>query len=301
MPGKICFVVMGPTAVGKTAAAIRLAQHLHTDIISADSRQCYREMNIGVAKPTAAQLALVKHYFINSHSIHDDVTAASFEEYALHAAAEIFAHNDTAVMVGGTGLYIKAFCEGMDHIPAIASAIREEVITNYEEKGLPWLQQQLQEKDPLFAAQGEMQNPQRMMRALEVILATGESIRSFQTGKKAVRDFQIVRINLELPKELLYEQINTRVDQMIEEGLVEEVESLYSYRSLNALQTVGYTEIFDYLDRKIPIEEAISLIKRNTRHYAKRQVTWFKKFGAEYTVDLRQEPSLGVLVDKELQ
>lgn len=274
---KTCIIVAGPTAVGKTGIAIRLARHFNTSIISADSRQCYKELNIGVAKPSDAQLQLVKHYFINSHTVTDEVNAGSFEQYALAAAAEIFRTNNVAIMAGGTGLYIKAFCEGMDDIPAIDASLRAAIMAGYTQDGLPWLQNQIREKDPRWFASGEIQNPQRVMRALEVVMATGESILSFQSAKKTSRDFNILKIGLNLPRDLLYQQVNARVDQMIEQGLVDEVRSLSPWRGLNALQTVGYHEIFEYLEGTIDLPRAIELIKRNTRHYAKRQLTWFSK------------------------
>ena len=276
-PDKTVIIIAGPTAVGKTAVAIQLAQHFQTAIISADSRQCFAELNIGVARPSVAELQQVPHYFIASHSIHEEVTAVTFEQYALQKANDLFQTHDTIIMVGGTGLYIKAFCEGLDLIPGIDASIRQQVMQLYEEKGLTWLQQQLQEKDPLFAKEGEMQNPQRMMRALEVLESTGQSILSFRTGEKAKRDFKIIKIGLELPKEELHRNIATRVDNMIAAGLVEEVQGLTPFRNLNALQTVGYKELFDYLDGATSLEKAIEQIKTNTRQYAKRQMTWFKK------------------------
>ena len=274
---KTCIVIAGPTAVGKTKLAIQIAQHFSTKIISADSRQCYKELNIGVAKPSDEELNQVQHFFINSHSIHDALNAADFESYALQHVESIFQENDYAVIVGGTGLYIKAFCGGMDHIPATPSEIRKEIIDHYNQFGLDWLNKQLQENDKEFSSKGEMQNPQRMMRALEVIRSTGKSILSFQSGKKEKRDFEIIKIGLELPRPLLYNQINNRVDQMIEMGLMDEVKSLIPFKSLNALQTVGYTELFDYFEGNIDKTSAIELIKQNTRHYAKRQMTWFKR------------------------
>ena len=257
--------------------AIALAQHLNTAIISADSRQCYKEMNIGVAKPSPEQLQQVKHYFINSHGVTDNVNAGMFEQYALQSVNEIFQDHDTAVMVGGTGLYIRAFCEGMDAMPPVSTALREEINTKYKEAGLAWLQQELQEKDPGWYASGEIQNPQRMMRALEVVLATGKSIRMFQQAHTAERNFRIIKIGLNLPREELYRNINSRVDEMMGRGLENEVRSLLPYRGLNALQTVGYSEIFAFLDGSLDRDLAIDHIKRNTRHYAKRQLTWFLK------------------------
>lgn len=277
MNEKTCIIIAGPTAVGKTAAAIEVARHFNTAIISADSRQCFKEMTIGVAKPSQEELQQVRHYFINSHSIHDDVNAAVFEQYALQAANEIFRQHDVAVVTGGTGLYIKAFCEGLDDMPPVSPDIRQSITEQYEQHGLAWLQQQVQLHDPVYYATGEIQNPQRLIRALEVKQATGQSIRSYQQGKKATRDFNIIKVGLELPKPELHARINARVDSMIEQGLVKEVQSLLPFKQLNALQTVGYTEIFDYLEGKISLEQAVERIKTNTRQYAKRQLTWFKK------------------------
>ena len=257
--------------------AIALAQHFKTDIISADSRQCYKELNIGVAKPSSVQLQLVKHYFINSHSITEDVNAGTFERYALNAANEIFKDHDVAIMVGGTGLYIRAFCDGMDAIPAAGADLRNEINSKYIAGGIEWLQNEIKEKDPAWYAAGEIQNPQRIMRALEVMMHTGKSILSFQQAVKAERNFNIIKIGLTLPREELYRNINTRVDEMINDGLEAEVRSLQQYKSLNALQTVGYREMFEYFDGQVDKAAAIENIKKNTRHYAKRQLTWFNK------------------------
>lgn len=274
---KRVIIVAGPTAVGKTAVAIQLAQHFNTSIISADSRQCFRELNIGVARPSAAELETVPHYFIASHSIQEEVTAATFETYALKKVNELFAVSDTVIMVGGTGLYIKAFCEGLDAIPAIDPVIRERIMQMYAANGIAWLQQEIESKDPAFHAEGEIQNPQRMMRALEVIEGTGQSILSFRKGKKTGRDFAIIKTALELPREELIRNIDTRVDQMMQAGLLEEVRSLLPHQQLNALRTVGYAELFDHLNGVLPLNEAVERIKINTRQYAKRQMTWFKK------------------------
>ena len=277
MNTKTCIIIAGPTAVGKTAVAIEIARHFNTEIISADSRQCFKEMTIGVAKPSKDELQQVHHYFINSHSIHDEVNAAVFEQYALQAADKIFQQHDIAVVTGGTGLYIKAFCEGLDDMPPVSIDVRQSITAQYEQQGLAWLQQQVQQADPLFYATGEIQNPQRLIRALEVKQATGVSIRTFQQGKKATRSFNIIKLGLELPKPELHARINARVDTMMEQGLVKEVEGLIPCRSMNALQTVGYSELFDYLDGNASLQHAIDRIKTNTRHYAKRQMTWFKK------------------------
>ncbi|MEO6489397.1 MAG: tRNA (adenosine(37)-N6)-dimethylallyltransferase MiaA [Ferruginibacter sp.] len=274
---KTCIIICGPTAVGKTSVAISLAKYFSTRIISADSRQCFNELNIGVAKPSAQQLSEVHHFFINSHSIHDSISAADFETYALSSIENIFKKNDTAVMVGGTGLYIKAFCEGMDEIPVIEQSIRNKIIANYKNNGIDWLRGQVKEHDKKYFDKGETGNPQRMMRALEVKLSTGESITSFQTLSKKQREFNIIKIGLELPRPELYQHINDRVDMMINIGLLKEVESLLEFQQLNALQTVGYKELFDLLNGKQSLGKAIELIKQNTRNYAKRQMTWFRK------------------------
>ena len=274
---KICIVIAGPTAVGKTTLAIQLAQQFNTQIISADSRQCFKELNIGVAKPSPEQLQLVKHYFINSHSVTEDINAVVFEQYALKKINEIFTKHDIAVMVGGTGLYIKAFCNGIDEVPVVDMTIRKKIISEYELLGLEWLQQEVQKNDPAYFTKGEIKNPQRLMRALEVKLSSGKSILDFQTQQKKQRNFNIIKIGLELPKEELYKNINRRVDEMIEKGLPEEVKQLQQYKNLNALQTVGYRELFDYEDGILTMEKAVEQIKLNTRHYAKRQMTWFKK------------------------
>ncbi len=277
---KTVIIIAGPTAVGKTALAIELARHFNTEIISADSRQCFKELNIGVARPSEDELRQVKHHFIASHSIHEEVTAATFEEYALQKVNELFLLHDVVVMVGGTGLYIKAFCEGLDSIPAIDPAIRQQVMKGYEEKGLPWLQEKIRQRDSLFFEKGEIQNPQRLMRALEVVEATGQSIFSFRNKDKVKRDFTIIKIGLEIQKEELHRNIHTRVDKMIGAGLVEEVRSLLPYRHLNALQTVGYAELFEYIDGSVSLEKAAEKIKAATRQYAKRQLTWFRKDAA---------------------
>jgi tRNA dimethylallyltransferase len=274
---KTVIIICGPTAAGKTSVAIELAKHFQTEIISADSRQCFKELNIGVARPSINELQQVKHHFIASHSIQEEVNAAVFEKFALQKTYELFQQHNVIVMVGGTGLYLKAFCEGLDNIPDIEPAIRQNIVDNYETKGLEWLQQEVKQKDPIFYSTGEMKNPQRMMRALEVMEATGQSIVSFRKGAKADRNFTIIQAGLELPKEELHRNINTRTDKMMEAGLIIEVKELLPYKKLNALQTVGYKELFEHLDGKISLPEAIEKIKINTRQYAKRQTTWFKK------------------------
>src|SRR6187549_1892410 len=223
---KTCIIIVGPTAVGKTAIAVQLAQHFSTEIISADSRQCFKELNLGVAKPSAEELELVKHHFISSHHIKDTLNAAIFEQYALGKIRGIFKQHDVAVMVGGTGLYVKTFANGIDEVPVIKPEIREQIIADYEWEGLAWLQKEVQTKDPLYFEKGETQNPQRLMRALEVKLSTGKSIIEFQTQQKKHRDFDIIKIGLEMPREELNTRINKRVDGMMQSGLLEEVKTL---------------------------------------------------------------------------
>ena len=273
-------IVVGPTAVGKTKYAIELAQQLNTEIISADARQCYQELNIGVARPSDEELAQVKHHFIASHSIQDTLNAGVFEQYALAKATELLEKFGSLVLVGGTGLYIKAFTEGMDQIPAIDPAIRNQIQQEVSTKGIDWLQDQVKQLDPDYwaiADLGEQQNAQRLSRALEVMTGTGQSILSFQQQTKKARPFKVQKIGLEMPREQLYDKINQRVLQMVEMGLEEEVKALRPQFHLNALQTVGYQEWLPYLEDNQSKEAVLQAIQQNTRHYAKRQMTWFKK------------------------
>jgi len=277
MGAKTVIIITGPTAAGKTALSLAVARHFQTSIISADSRQCFRELNIGVAKPSTEALQEIKHEFINSHSIHEEVNAALFEELALQWANEIFTRRDVLVMAGGTGLYLKAFSEGMDAMPPAHEQLRAEIREKYRQNGLLWLQQQISLKDPEFDKLGETRNPQRMMRALEVMESTGRSVLSFRNTSPKNRPFRILSFGLQIPKDILYQRINERVDWMMESGLLEEVRSLLPFRDLNALRTVGYAELFDYLNGNSGLADAVSRIKQNTRHYAKRQMTWFRR------------------------
>lgn len=270
-------VIAGPTAVGKTGLALDLATKFGTEIISADSRQCYREMNIGTAKPDKSELEAVPHHFINSHSIKDPVTVADFEKYALAQLSRIFRKHNVAILCGGTGLYIKAVCEGMDDMPEVDKETADSVQASYEEKGMVWLREQVAAEDPEFYAKGEIQNPARLLRALTFKRSSGESILHYQSGQIKERPFEIIPIALDLPREILYERINRRVDNMMRKGLLEEVKSLLPYRKLKSLNTVGYSELFDHLEGKISLEEAVTGIKQHTRNYAKRQLTWLRK------------------------
>jgi tRNA dimethylallyltransferase len=274
---KTLYVIAGPTASGKTAAAIALAQRLATEIVSADSRQCYREMTVGTAKPSAAELATVRHHFIDEFPVDRALTAADYETIALGYLEHIFATHDTAVLCGGTGLYIQALCHGLDKMPETDPEIVAAVEQGYAAGGVLWLQQELAIADPEFFATGEIQNPARMIRALSFVRTTGTSIMQYRTRSKKQRGFRIVKAGLELPRALLYQRINDRVDQMMAQRLEAEVRALIPFRHLKNLQTVGYAELFAYIDGTCTLAEAVDKIKQHTRNYAKRQMTWFKK------------------------
>jgi tRNA dimethylallyltransferase len=277
MPLKTVIIITGPTASGKTGLAVALAKHLNTSIISADSRQCFRELNIGVAKPSPEQLAAIPHFFINSHSILEEVSAAIFESLAMRWCEDVFSTHDSVILCGGTGLYIRAFRDGLDEIPAIDEKIRKEIISAYQEQGINWLRESVRLADPEFFSTGEIANPQRLARALEVIKSTGRSIISFRKQEKKDRPFRILEFAIRLPRKELYRRIDERVDIMMDAGLLDEVKSLLPNQQLNALQTVGYSELFDYLNGKCSLDESIRLIKQNSRHYAKRQITWINR------------------------
>ncbi|QEM11977.1 tRNA (adenosine(37)-N6)-dimethylallyltransferase MiaA [Mucilaginibacter rubeus] len=270
-------VVAGPTAVGKTAAAIKLAQHFNTAVVSADSRQFFREMSIGTAKPDENELAAAKHYFINSHSISESFSVGDFEKQGLALLDELFKIHNKVILAGGSGLYIKAICEGFDDLPVADTAVREKLNLELEEKGLEVLQKKLKQVDPDYYNEVDLNNPQRIIRALEVFETSGKTFSSYRNATVNKRPFNVIKLMLDMPREKLYERINLRVDLMVKQGLVQEVQSLLPYRYLNALNTVGYSEIFDYFDGKISLDEALLLIKQNTRRFAKRQLTWFRK------------------------
>ena len=277
MQTKKLIVIVGPTAVGKTSVAITVARHFETEIISADSRQIFKELNIGTAKPSPQELQSVKHHFINSHSIHEPYDAAQYGRDALLLIEQLFLRHDHLVLCGGSGLYVKAVCEGFDDIPDIPETVREKLMNEYGQHGLKILQDKMLRLDPEYYHEIDKQNPHRLIRALEVIEGTGKSIRSFQKKNKLDHPFSIVKIGLALPREVLYERIDRRMDEMISQGLFAEAETLYPFKHINALQTVGYQEIFDHLEGKYDRDEAIRLLKRNSRRYAKRQMTWFQR------------------------
>lgn len=294
-------VVCGPTAVGKTALAIELAQHFQTEIISADSRQFFKEMSIGTAKPDAQELAAAPHHFINSHSIEEDINAGIFEKEALKLLEELFKKQSIVIAVGGSGLYINALCQGMDDLPDKDEKLRAQLQKNLEEKGIQSLQEQLKTLDSAYYEQVDRNNPQRLMRAIEVCLSTGKSYSSLRLEQKQKRPFKIIKIGLDLPREQLYRQINHRVELMLAAGLVEEVKALYPQRQLNALQTVGYSEIFDHIDGKCSLQEAIAAIQQNTRRFAKRQLTWFRKDSEITWFSPKDTPAVLAYIKKEMQ
>jgi len=270
-------VISGPTAVGKTDLCINLAKKFNTSIVSADSRQFYREMNVGTAKPSATELRDIRHYFINALSIHEDYDVRKFERDALQKIERLFENQNPVILTGGSGLYIDAVTGGLDDMPQVSKHIRNELTVIHSEQGIGVLQEKLRELDPIYHSQVDLHNPQRLIRALEVCIGTGKPFSSFRIRKNVNRPFEVIRIALERDREELYARINLRMDQMVAAGLFEEASVLFPFRHLNALQTVGYKEIFDYLQGFYDREEAIRLLKRNTRRYAKRQMTWLKK------------------------
>jgi tRNA dimethylallyltransferase len=274
---KTLIVIAGPTAIGKTAAAIEVAKHFNTVVVSADSRQFFREMSIGTAKPDANELAQVKHYFIDSHSITEPFSVGDFERECLMLLDDLFKKHDYVVLAGGSGLYIKAICDGFDDLPTADPAIREQLNLELKEKGLSYLQEKLKQADLIYYNQVDLGNPQRIIRALEVFESTGNPISSYRQATVTKRPFHIIKLALNMPREVLYRRINHRVDIMMQHGLLAEVASLLPYRHLNALNTVGYAEIFDYMDGATTLDKAVEMIKQNTRRFAKRQLTWFRK------------------------
>tara|TARA_R110001592_G_scaffold138225_1_gene356980 strand:+ start:98647 stop:99564 length:918 start_codon:yes stop_codon:yes gene_type:complete len=269
--------VCGPTAVGKTAMAIAIAQHFRCEIISFDSRQFYRELSIGTAVPSANELAAAKHHFIHDRSIKNSVNAGSFEKEALAKLEELFTQNPIAVAVGGTGLYLRALLEGIDDLPPIPGEIRRAILADYERDGLSILQDEVARLDPQYWLKVDQKNPQRLIRALELLRHSGKTMDTLQKAEKKLRPFKALKIGLNIERPDLYEGINKRVDVMFAAGLVEEVKSLQEYRHQNALQTVGYSELFSHFDGDLSLEEARNEIKKNSRRYAKRQLTWFRR------------------------
>jgi tRNA dimethylallyltransferase len=275
--GKTLIIILGPTAVGKTTVSIEIAKKLRTEIISADSRQFYRELRIGTACPSDEELKSVPHHFIRHLSIHDDYNVARFETDALEVAGKIFATHDIALMVGGSGLYIDAVCRGIDELPEPDMALRVKLKADYRLYGIDFLRSKLWDLDPEYYKTVDLSNPNRLARAIEVNMGTGRSFAELRTNKQKARDFAIIKVGLNLPRAELHSRINSRVDRMIEQGILEEARANYSDRKLNGLNTVGYKELFSYLDGEMNLEEAVEKIKTNTRRFARRQITWFRR------------------------
>ncbi len=272
---KTLIIILGPTAIGKTSISIEAATLLNTEIISADSRQIFRELSVGTAVPDSQQLNIVKHHMIQNHSIHEYFSASNFEVEALEIINSIFERNDFAIMTGGSMLYIDALCNGIDDLPTIDPTIRKEIIERFEKEGLEPLRFELKKIDPEYYETSDIKNPKRVMHALEIFYMTGKKYSSLRTNTKKQRDFNIIKIGLNTDRKILHERINLRVDEMIKNGLVEEARSVYEFKNLNSLKTVGYKELFSYFENEIDLPTAINLIKRNSRRYARKQLTWF--------------------------
>lgn len=274
---KKLIVIVGPTGVGKTALSIELAQHFKTEVISADSRQIYKELEIGTAKPSEKEQQAVPHYFISSHSILENYSVGKYEQEAIQLFDRLYQNHDILILVGGTGLYVDAVCNGIDILPESDPDLRKQLEGLLEKNGIIILQQKLKELDPEYYNTVDFNNPHRLIRAIEVSIISGKPYSSFRKKSVVSRAFTPIKIGLNINRQELYERINQRVDKMIEAGLVNEAKSLFPYKHLNALQTVGYQELFDYFEEKISFEQAIDFIKQNSRRYAKRQLTWFKR------------------------
>ncbi|WP_293883696.1 tRNA (adenosine(37)-N6)-dimethylallyltransferase MiaA [Sphingobacterium sp. UBA1498] len=297
---KTLIAIVGPTAVGKTAMAISLAQYFKTAIISADSRQFYREMSIGTAKPDPEELAAAPHYFIDSHTITQDYSAGDFEREALLKLEELFQLHDVVIMVGGSGLFVRALCEGLDDLPKAGDDVRERLNHELAVLGLEVLKDRLKSIDPIYFETADMDNPQRVVRALEVFEATGKPMSFYHKKDVERRPFDVLTIGLNMDRAKLYERINSRIDLMMTKGLLDEVKALFPFKTKPALLTVGYAELFDYLDGKQSLEEAIAKIKQNSRRYAKRQITWFKKYGRTHWFLAHETAAIIEFIQKEL-
>jgi tRNA dimethylallyltransferase len=274
---KNLIVIIGPTAIGKTSLSIDIAREFACDILSCDSRQFYKELSIGTAVPDEDELAAAKHHFIHSRSIFDDYSVGDYEDDAIAKLDDIFHENEKAILIGGSGLYVDAVTKGLDYFPEIPSEVRAALNTELEQNGLEYLQDKLKKLDPIYAEEVDISNPQRIIRALEVTEFTKTPFSTYRKNNSKERNFHSIKIGLNTDREILYERINRRVDIMIEQGLIEEAKSVYEHKTLNSLQTVGYRELFRYFDGEWPLDFAIEEIKKNTRRFAKRQLTWFRK------------------------
>lgn len=277
MNSKYLISIVGPTAIGKTAMGIEIARHFNTEIVSADSRQFFKEMKIGTAVPEPEELAAAPHHFIQHISIEENYSVGDFEREAIEKLEELFKKKDVLILLGGSGLYVKSVLEGLDDFPDVKPEIRKDLNKTLEEEGIQTLQQELEKLDPEYYAKADIENPHRIIRALEICRGTGKTFSSFLKQEKKARDFESISIGLTAPREVIYDRINRRVDLMMEKGLLEEAEKLFPKRHLNALNTVGYKELFEYMEGNISLEKAVEEIKKNTRRFAKRQLTWFRK------------------------
>ncbi len=293
--------IVGPTAIGKTNVAITLAQQFSTEIVSADSRQFFREMSIGTAKPSPEELAAAPHHFINSHSITQAFSVGNFEKEAISLLENLFKKHSIAFLVGGSGLYVQAITQGFDSLPKAPPELRAELNKQLTEKGIESLQKRLEALDPTYYNEVDIYNPQRIIRALEVCISTGQPFSAYRTHAANERPFEVLTIGLNTERSQLYDRINKRVDTMMEQGQLDEVETLLPYRELNALQTVGYQELFDYLEGKKSLEKAVEEIKQNTRRFAKRQLTWFRKNTETHWFEPQQVSQINALISKKLK
>lgn len=300
-PNKTLIIIVGPTAVGKTDLCVKLAKLFDTEVVSADSRQFYRELAIGTAKPTEAEMDGVVHHFINSHSIHDYYSVGDFERDCLTVLEEIFSRKDVAILTGGSGMFIKMITDGIDEMPEADLELRQKLAERFEKEGLGQLQEELRVLDPVYFEQVDEQNTQRVLRALEVCLSTGKPFSSFRKNQKVQRPFKMLKIALERPREELYARIDTRMDMMLAAGLEEEAKAVIDYREHYALKTVGYREIYEHLDDNYDREEMIRLLKRNSRRYAKRQMTWFKNQDEFHWFDAKNVTEITEFITNELK
>ena len=282
---KVLICIGGPTASGKTSLSIKLAKILKSPIISFDSRQLYKELDIGVAKPDTAELAMVPHYMIGNISIHRNFNAGDYEREGNIILNKLFLDHDVIVAVGGTGMYIQALIDGLDEMPEIDPVVANNVEQKYKENGLSWLQQYVLNHDKVYASQVDMNNPMRLLRAVKVMESSGKPFSEYRKGIRRKRDYKVMRYYINPDRDILYDAINKRVEKMIDTGLIAEADGLKEYRHLKALHTVGYSELFDMLEGKVTLDEAINLIKRNSRRYGKRQITWFKNQGDWVSLD----------------
>ena len=301
IPNKTLIIIVGPTAVGKTDLCVKLARLLDTEVVSADSRQFYRELAIGTAKPTEEEMDGVVHHFINSHSIHDYYSVGDFERDCLKVLEEIFSRKDVAILTGGSGMFIKMITDGIDEMPEADLELRQKLAERFEKEGLEQLQEELRVLDPVYFEQVDEQNTQRVLRALEVCLSTGKPFSSFRKNQKVQRPFKMLKIALERPREELYARIDTRMDMMLAAGLEEEAKAVIDYREHYALKTVGYREIYEHLDGNYDREEMIRLLKRNSRRYAKRQMTWFKNQDEFHWFDAKNAAEITEFITNELK